>query len=449
MIYNIDSILQKGLVWPPEAEKPRLTLYKQNENLFDGQHEKVYTGLMRLFHANAAEHQKIIMILNWHRRLSTLWPDLLIGELPEVKVSEANQKVIDQLLIDSGTWQETYKALLDMSRFGTGPIKAYKSDDGEVHAQAVASSRWFPITDASGQVTEYLLAWTTSDFVDHILQTYLHCEIHRKGEVETRKYAIKDNKIATEAYEIEVDDTGIDDFLLIPFCNLTTTTNQFGIDDYTPLDPIIKRLETRLTRIGRILDSHSEPAFSVPADSVSKDPETGELHYDSNLRVFPMEEGQSPPQYITWDGQLTASFQEIAFLMDQLYALSETCPQAFGQSTSGTAESGTSLRLRMMAPLKRVERLRLNIDPALKKLIWLLATLKGIAITPQEISINWRDGLPNDDYQQSQIEMNDVTSGISSKKAAAMRRYGWTAEQADADQKQILEELPLQGGMIV
>ena len=134
--------------------------------------------------------------------------------------------------------------------------------------------------------------------------------------------------------------------------------------------------------------------------------------------------------------------------MDQLYALSETCPQAFGQSVSGTAESGTSLRLRMMAPLKRVERLRLNIDPAIKKVVWLLAKLSDIDLDPKEISVTWHDGLPNDEYQQSQIEMNDTTSGITSKRAAAMRRYGWTKEQADEDQLQIKEELALQGGMI-
>jgi hypothetical protein len=231
-------------------------------------------------------------------------------------------------------------------------------------------------------------------------------------------------------------------------CNLTTTTNQWGIDDYTSLDPIIKRLETRLTRLGRILDAHSEPAMGVPADAVTRNPETGEMHYDSNLKIFPMEEGQSPPSYITWDGQLSASFQEVTFLMDQLYALSETCPQAFGQSVSGTAESGTSLRLRMMAPLKRVERLRLNIDPAIKKVVWLLAKLSDINLDPKEISVTWHDGLPNDEYQQSQIEMNDTTSGITSKRAAAMRRYGWTKEQADEDQLQIKEELALQGGMI-
>lgn len=448
MIYDVDSILQKGFVWPPESEKSRLTLYKQNENLFDGNHTAVYTGLLRLFHTNAAEHQKIVMVLNWHRRLSTLWPDLLIGELPEVKVSESNQKAIDQLLTDTGTWPEAYKALLDTSRFGTGPIKAYKDEAGIAHAQAIAPSRWFPIQDVSGQVSEHLLAWTSSEFVDHILNTYLHCEIHRKGEVETRKYAIKDNKIASEAYDIEVVPSEIDDYLLVPFCNLTTTTNIFGCDDYTPLDPIIKRLETRLTRLGRILDAHSEPAFAIPEEAMSRNPETGELNYDANLRVFPLGEKQAPPQYITWDGQLSASFQEIQFLMDQLYAISETCPQAFGQSVSGTAESGTSLRLRLMAPLKRVERLRLNIDPALKKLIWLLAKLSGIELDPKEISIRWKDGLPEDEAQQSQITLSDVTAGITSKKAAAMRRYNWTSDQAEADQLQIKDELALQGGMM-
>jgi hypothetical protein len=306
--------------------------------------------------------------------------------------------------------------------------------------QAVAPSRWFPIVDSSGKVFEHLLAWQ--------IDKTLNCEINRIGEVETRIYDIIDGKIASEARDIIVKDSGIDDFLLVPVCNLTTTTNQWGIDDYTSLDPIIKRLETRLTRLGRILDAHSEPAMGVPADAITRNPETGEAHYDSNLRIFPIEEGQKPPQYITWDGQLAASFQEIEFLMSQLYALSETCPQAFGQSESGTAESGTSLRLRMMAPLKKVERMRINVDPAIKKMITILAALKSITLDPKEIVITWHDGLPNDEKEQSQIEMTDVTSGITSKKAAAMRRYGWTTEQADEDQQQIKAELDLQGGMI-
>jgi hypothetical protein len=448
MIYSTDSILYKGAVWPPESEKSRLKLYQQNQDLFEGQHTKVYTGLLRLFHDSAAEHQKIILILNWHRRLSCLWPDLLIGETPDVKVDDANQEAVKELRRDSGLWPEAYKGLLDMSRFGVGPVKIYQDADERVHTQAIAPSKWFPIQDSGGQIVEHLLAWTSDEYIDHIIKSYLQVEIHRRGEVETRKYEYKQGKIASEAYDIEIDDTGIDDFLVVPLLNLTTTTDQWGMDDYTPLDPIIRRLETRLTRLGRILDAHSEPMMGVPEDAITKDPNTGESLYDSNLKVFPMGEGQNPPMYITWDGQLAASFQEITFLMDQLYAISETCPQAFGQSISGTAESGTSLRLRMMAPLKRVERLRLNIDPAIKKIIWLSAQLSGIDLKENEIGIDWHDGLPNDEFQQSQIEVMNVMAGITSKKAAAKRLYRLTDDQADIDQGQMKEELALQGGMM-
>ena len=62
------------------------------------------------------------MILNWYRRLSTLWPDLLIGERPDIRVDEDNQPEFNQLLVDSSFWPEIYKALIDTSRFGIGVV---------------------------------------------------------------------------------------------------------------------------------------------------------------------------------------------------------------------------------------------------------------------------------------------------------------------------------------
>ena len=103
-----------------------------------------------------------------------------------------------------------------------------------------------------------------------------------------------------------------------------------------------------LTRIGRVLDSHSEPSLEVPEDAITKNPQTGESSFDTSLKIFPIGEGQRLPQYIEWEGHMEASFKELEFLMNQFYTVSETCPQAFGQSISGMAESGTSLRLRIM-----------------------------------------------------------------------------------------------------
>jgi hypothetical protein len=71
-----------------------------------------------------------------------------------------------------------------------------------------------------------------------------------------------------------------------------------------------------------------------------------------------------------------------------------------------------------MASLKRVERLRLNIDPATKRLVWLLANMASIAVDPKAISIVWKDGLRQDDLQQSQIGGMNIQNGITSKWSA-------------------------------
>ena len=53
-----------------------------------------------------------------------------------------------------------------------------------------------------------------------------------------------------------------------------------------------------LTRIGRVLDSHSEPSLAVPEDAITKNPQTGESSFDTSLKIFPIGEGQRLPQYI-------------------------------------------------------------------------------------------------------------------------------------------------------
>ena len=56
------------------------------------------------------------------------------------------------------------------------------------------------------------------------------------------------------------------------------------------------------------------------------------------------------------------------------------------------------------------------------------------------------DGLPNDEYQQMQIETMAVMNKITSTKAAAKRIYRLTDDQSDEDQKQMAEEAKVNGG---
>mgnify|MGYP005842919997 CR=1 FL=1 len=140
-----------------------------------------------------------------------------------------------------------------------------------------------------------------------------------------------------------------------------------------------------------------------------------------------------PPGYVTWDGQLEAAFKQIELLIEQLYTLSETSAAAFGQLKSGLAESGSALRRLMMAPLAKVNRIRMRFDPALKQALRLAAALEvaqGMpgAVKLENIDIAWQDGLPQDDKEQAEIYSLLVQNGLVSRETALRHLFQFEAD---------------------
>jgi hypothetical protein len=372
------------------------------------------------------EFDKIIMILGFHRRLSCLWADLLLGEAPSIQTKDDKQ--IAEVLDSTRIWYKEYQAIIDASRFGNGVFEVWIDEEKEPHLQAVNPSKWFPLVDEEQKIAAHMIAWVNEAYIDHISQKTLMVKIHTKETVESRKYPIKENKIAGPAYDVQSVPNPTGEFLVIPISNLQTTSDVlYGEDDYTPLDSIIKRMESTLTRIGRILDVHSDPILAIPEGIGRKDPATGEMVYDSKKRIMEMNDSTMKPSYIEWGGQLTAAFQYIDWLLNKAYFISETCPQAFGQDLGGGKLSGTALRLMMLAPLKRVERFKLSLDPATKQVIKVLALIKKIDVGT--IKINWEDGLPKDGLESMQIEVQGVTNGLSSRESSMGRLYGYNTDQ--------------------
>jgi hypothetical protein len=155
-------------------------------------------------------------------------------------------------------------------------------------------------------------------------------------------------------------------------------------------------------------------------------------------------EGEQPPGYVTWEGQLTAAYKEIEVLVEQLYTLSETSAAAFGQLKSGLAESGTALRRLMMAPLAKVNRIRMRFDPAIKKVLWLASKLEanaGVGVELDNINIQWQDGLPDDDKETAEIHEIYTRSGVMSKERAIQRLFDLDPESLQAELEKILAEV--------
>lgn len=419
---NLQSHFAIGRQWPPEEEIQRLAIYDGNLKLWQRKHDEVYTILKNLYADREKEFNKILFIINFHKQLSTLWADLLLSEKPQmVAKEEAGQPYLDLLIDRLSLWSKSYALRIDMSRYGVGIAKVYAAEDQPAKLQVVSPRNWYPVIGMNGEAEGHIIAWNT--------EKVLTVEIHSPGLIQTSKFALSDGKISSGPYDVSEIETGYDKPLVFPILNAVTSDDIYGTDDYQDIDPIIKRIEITFTRTGKTLDAHSEPAFAVPEDALGpKDPLTGERKYNAKRRIFPLEEGAQIPQYITWDGQLAASFTLIDKALTQLYTVSETCRCAFEPDTLGNAISGKALRMLMMRPLKKSERAKLQFDPAIKSIIEAISILDAKnkvsdAVSLNDLRITWFDGLPNDSMEEAQIAGLKKVAGWSTKQVLIEAGY--------------------------
>lgn len=454
MLTSINQI-GRGAKWPPEEELGRLQRYKANKKLFEGRHELVFKDWIRLLRDD--KRATLEIILNWHKRLSTLWADLLLGERPRITAGDKNSKEQQQLeaIIESNDFfNVAYEVALDISRYGTGIFKLRY--DGRAIIEAIPPSLWFSVVSADNikDVQAHIIAWTFDVLTPTLFNkdkktTYLRLEIHERGKITNRLFELQDGIIKQELDitsfydDIQFEQqTGIDDFLVVPVHNLIASDRVYGLDDYSDLDSIIQELEVRVAQISRILDKHADPHMAGPATALEQN-EYGEYVFKGGGKYFPLEQGDPEPRYITWDGQLEAAFRQIDLLMEQLYVLSETSAAVFGQLKSGLAESGTALRRLMMTPLAKVNRIRMRLDPAIKKVLQLASQLEakyGKGVELQTINIAWADGLPQDDKEQTEIWTMRVQNGLASRETALKNLYEYDAETLRAELTKIASE---------
>jgi hypothetical protein len=450
MLTNLD-FLSPGQQWPPKSEVDRLQTYDANRKLFEGKHDQVYKNWIRLLRKDQQATMEII--LNWHKRLSTLWADLLLGEPPRITAGDkdsAEQQAVERIIKDNALLNAGYEVAIDVSRFGTGLFKVRYNGRAIIEGQT--PTVWFPIVapDNVKDVQAHVLAWSYDElkpgFFGNKKVNYLKYEIHERGKITSALYTL-DNGVIGQKIDETVQNTGVNEFLVVPINNLLTTDRVTGMDDYNDLDSIIQELEVRVGQISRILDKHADPSMYGPEDLMEIDFETGRRTFKAGGEYYPVPQGEEKPGYIVWDGQLESSFKQIELLMEQLYFLSETSPAAFGQLKSGLAESGSALRRLMMAALAKVNRIRMRFDPALKKVLQLASQLEKAqnmpdAIELDTISIDWQDGLPRDDSEVIANEAQRYSAGLSSLESSLRRIDGLEGEALQQEVDRIKSEQP-------
>lgn len=457
------TFLERGKKWPPPSEEARLKNYEENRLLFEGEHAKVYKEQLKRIERVIGNFDQVISIatiLNYQRLMTIKIADLMFGEPPAITIADtqkrgakedARQQVITKLLLDTELLNQAYMAAIDISRYGDGLLLAYKNGDSPA-VEVTPPALWFPVVDKSNikRTTHHVFGYQYC--ADEAKKKYaLKVQVHKvddPGSCEEHTYELTGSmgsynigvEILTESPSV---DTGVPACPVFRVSNVLTSDRVFGLDDYDSIDSIISELIVRVSQISKVLDVHANPSMSGPETALEQDPITKAWH----LRVgdyYPRNSKEDPvPEYIVWDASLEANFKQIEFLVNQLYAISEMGSAIFGDMSSKTGQvsSGSALRRLMVSPLAKAKRVVNRFDPVLKRLVSICAGMMGTEIKPEEISITWNDGLPDDEAEAANI-MNIRTGGKAtiSQFSAIKRLDNLSEEDTESELDQIQEE---------
>lgn len=463
MLYNL-TWLAENQPFPPLREIDRLNRYIENQSLFDSEHfatginakakKNVYEKCVERIQRVIGNFEDVIsfpVLLNYQRLMSLKMADLICGEYPTITAdSDENIMAVQTARDESDFDQKLYSTVIDISRYGDAVWRAYKKQDGTIIFTVWNPVEWFPIVsqDGTNNIVAHVLAWivNTTEAPEMLPPNYeLHVQIHwtewadqkkqgRVGTYEAQKWQLTgDGSSIIHKISSETVNTGLDACAVFHLRAFAVSNTVYGYDDYTPIDSLLSEIMTRIGQISIILDKHADPNITGPISMLQLNPETGE-YYLKMGKFWATSVGENEPKYLTWDGQLGAAFNELEFLINQLYILSELGAALVGATDSvGGAISGTAMRFKLVNPLAKARRTANSLTLGVRKLF---GVLSGVDF--KKISVFWEDGLPDDPREN--IENAVLASGANAVmplKNTIMEYFGRSADEAEEWIKQL------------
>jgi hypothetical protein len=262
---------------------------------------------------------------------------------------------------------------------------------------------------------------------------------------------IKFQTEAAEGKELQsmtiVEYTGIDEFLFIHWPNYRLM-DYYGQSDNGMVESLQNALNNRETQLNDILDKHADPAMAGPS---------GFMDAQGNLRMsggggryFPVDKDDAVPQYLTWNGHLAETQEEMKRIYKAICDNDEVAMSLTGMETSGV-ESGRALMYRLVRSLAMKSRKGMYAIAVLEELVrtfqklrivWIEGKGQGVGEEPKEewegevfwTTITLKDNLPLDVAENIQTIVNLVMSGLLSKETGVELIAKYVEEVTPADE---------------
>ena len=448
-----------GDPWPPEGHRERIEAYATYRQLFVGKHQDVFQRVQQWLD-KTPDKSLVYIVANFPKLVSLVCADMLFGEEPGFVAGDegsTEQAALDNVTRANNLHALNYEMALGASMRGDAIYKlrygqrySY-SEQSEAIISAVNPSLFFPefAPDDVRTLVGAVIAWERK--LDD--RTYLRREVHTPGKIRNELWLLERGTLRRQvplstlpeyAGLPEEEETGYPGLLVEYVPNWRLDDDWRGISDYIDIHTLVDELNNRLSRVSRVLDKHESPKLVLPPGMMKFDPATKRYYIErDSLDVVeaPQEIGGNLPRYLVWDAQLEAAFKQIDKLIQLAFLVTETSPDAFGMGEAGQAESGRALKFRLLRTLAKVNRKRLYFDSALRNVLkatlWLEADRGRSLSDIAEVRIEWRDGLPDDPFEETQTEAMGVEAGVSSRRSAVRRLHRLTGKELEDELAEI------------
>lgn len=455
--------------WPPKDLKDRIENYTKCRQLFMGQHAEVYSRVQawidsQSFSKSGKAKEIVYIVCNFAGLLSKLCADMLFGKSPRFTVGDhdsVEQKALDAIIADNYLHVRNYEMALASSYRGDSVYKirfgkfADWAEQERPIIEPVNPSIFVPNVNPDNvqEMRGAILGWTR-ELRD---RDYLRLEIHEPGIIRNElwrldggylKEQVKLNTFDDYKDLPEYQETKYPGLLVEHVPNWRLDDMFYGISDYHDIESLIDEMNNRISRISRVLDKHENPKLILPPGIMKYD-EVNQRYYVEKedleaVEVDPDGPTGDLPKYLVWDAQLEAAFKQIEQLLQILFLISETSPDAFGMGKQGVAESGRALKFRLLRTIGKINRKQLYFHESLKNILYAAQVLdvewgRG-GYEPGIPDIQWPDPLPKDPVEAATTETARVSAGLTSRESAIKRLDGLEGEQLKEELDRINEE---------
>lgn len=465
MLYDMNW-LASGKSFPPASEIERLADYKDHKAMFKGDLDTVFeaykTRLIQIANkftvlGYSLDDAQFGIDLNYFQLISTKTMDLLAGDPPTVSIAGKSDG-IDDIKSHSKFAQRLRSTICDASRFGDGLIRVYKDKSGKGNCTVISPEMWFPIVDReTNEIISHCICWiekTEPTFGRD--KAFLNVQIHDKGKYTRRRFELKDGQhnntanlpnkrvVIYDSYKIGAElpvegnavvNTGLDDFAIVPFQNFVPSDSVYGISDYDIVVSIIAELQVRYAIENFVLDKHSAPTPYGPSSAVKQNVD-GSWSFATGAFVE-VGEGEQPPGYMTWDASFQANHAQIEKLEKHLFSLSQM-GAVLDDDSFGASQGFEALETRMTNAKLKARRMTDDLTEPVKKVISLMSQIGYTRIDESDLTVQWNDGLPTNEYRETEIANRKAT--LFTKKRLLKDHFGFSDDDADAEVKAKMQE---------